>query len=294
MPPYLKLQNGALRCELKPALGGCIAGLWWGDEPVLQSTPAEKLQSVRQAACYPLLPYSNRMANGVLYWQGKSYALLKNWLPDPHSIHGVGWERAWSVLQATSQSATLTYQHADDAAWPFAFDAQQTFVLGAQGLDMTMRITNRATHDVPVGLGWHPFFVKRPGSQLHFDAQSRWEMGPDQLPTQRVPSCGLQTHTGELVVDHCFDGWSRQATLRDAVFTIEVRSDLRHLVVYTLPQRSDIAIEPVSHSNNAFNRSVDGEYDAASLGVKTLGPGQSFACTMAITIQPTLQETAPP
>lgn len=294
MSSPLTLQNGALRCELKPALGGCIAGLWWGDEPVLQSTPAAQLESVRQAACYPLLPYSNRMANAVLHWQGQTYPLLKNWQPDPHSIHGVGWVRAWSVLEATSQSATQTYQHAGDAAWPFAFDATQTFSLVDQRLAMTMSMTNRARQEVPVGLGWHPFFVKRPGAQLHFEARARWEMGPDQLPTQRLPSAGLQTEVGALVVDHCFDGWSGQAVLRDSMFTIKVHSDLPHLVVYTLPQRSDIAIEPVSHSNNAFNRYADGEYDAASLGVKTLGPGQSFACTMAITVQPTLQKTATP
>ncbi len=288
--PALKLLNHDLCCELQPALGGCIAGLWWRAVPVLQSTPAHALQSVRQAASYPLLPYSNRMSAGVLQWQGQAYPLAKNWVGAPHSIHGVGWERTWSVLAHTSHTATLGYQHGGDASWPFAFDATQTFQLGPQGLAMTMTITNRASHDAPAGLGWHPYFVKRPGAHIHFDAQARWEMGPDQLPTERLASTGLQTDVTDLLVDHCFDVWSGNALLRDDVLSVRVDSDLRHLVVYTLPQRGDIAIEPVSHSNNAFNRYAAGEWDAQTLGVKILGPGASLTCAMGITVYPTVQE----
>ncbi|RZJ08873.1 MAG: hypothetical protein EOO54_22510, partial [Haliea sp.] len=36
----ITLSAGGLRCEIKPALGGCIAGLWLGDTAVLRSTPA--------------------------------------------------------------------------------------------------------------------------------------------------------------------------------------------------------------------------------------------------------------
>jgi aldose 1-epimerase len=279
-----------LRCELKPELGGCVAGLWWGDVAVLQSTAADQLQSVRQAASYPLIPYSNRMANAVLQWQGQAYPLCKNWAPDPHAIHGVGWERPWGVLTQTPHSALLGYQHTPDASWPFAFDATQSFTLSSQGLAMTMSITNRADHPAPVGLGWHPFFVKRPGSRVSFKARGRWEMGPDQLPTHCLPSTGLQAEVATLSVDHCFDGWSGETELRDNLITVRITSALDHLVVYTLPQRADIAIEPVSHANNAFNRATHTPGDATTLGLITLMPGETFSSAMRISIEPTLQE----
>ncbi len=287
----MKLQYDTLVCELQPALGGCIAGLWWGDLAVLQSTPADQLLSVRQAASYPLLPYSNRMAQAVLHWQGQQHPLFKNWAPDPHAIHGVGWERAWSVLAQTPHSALLGYQHAPDASWPFAFDATQSFTLSPQGLAMTMSITNRADHAAPAGLGWHPFFVKRPGCHIAFTAQARWEMGPDQLPVQRLPSTGLHADVAVLVVDHCFDGWSGEAVLHDDQITARITSTLEHLVVYTLPQRGDIAIEPVSHANNAFNRAAQGLDDPRALGVITLQPGETFSCAMRIALEPRTQET---
>ena len=31
MNPPFSLAHGALRCDIVPALGGCIAGLWLGD-----------------------------------------------------------------------------------------------------------------------------------------------------------------------------------------------------------------------------------------------------------------------
>lgn len=290
----MKLQYDTLVCELLPALGGCIAGLWWGEVAVLQSTPAEQLQSVRQAASYPLVPYSNRMAHSELSWQGQQHSLSKNWLPSPHAIHGVGWERAWSVLAHTPHSALLGYQHTPDASWPFAFDATQSFTLSPQGLAMTMSMTNRADHAVPAGLGWHPFFVKRPGSQIAFAAQTRWEMGPDQLPTQRLACGGLVADVADLEVDHCFGGWSGEVVLRDDQITARITSTLEHLVVYTLPQRGDIAIEPVSHANNALNRAAQGLDDARALGLITLQPGQTFSCAMRIALESNLQETPTP
>ena len=97
----LTLRSATLVCHIKPELGGCIAGMWLGDIPVLRSTPAQDLHSVRQAASYPLVPFSNRVGQASLQWQGTSHPLVKNWAPDPHAIHGVGWERPWNVLEAT-------------------------------------------------------------------------------------------------------------------------------------------------------------------------------------------------
>ncbi len=290
----LTLRAGALRCELKPELGGCIAGLWLDDLPVLQSTPAAQLHSVRLAASYPLVPFSNRLAHAVLHWNGTAHPLVKNWPPDPHTIHGVGWERPWTVLQESESMALLGYRHRADNAWPFDFETSQAFRLDAQGLEMTMSITNQSDHAAPVGLGWHPFFVKRPGSHVHFATEGRWDMGPDLLPSHRAAHAGLDTDTTALAVDHCFDGWTGPATLRDAQMTVQISSTLQHLVVYTLPSRSDIAIEPVSHANNALNMlGQSPQTDALSspqakaLGIVVLQPGASFSCEMRIDIAAT-------
>ena len=57
----IEMRAGRLRCELHPGLGGAIAGLWWGDEPVLRSMPAAQVSSAGSAAAWPLVPFSNRI-----------------------------------------------------------------------------------------------------------------------------------------------------------------------------------------------------------------------------------------
>ena len=285
MQAPLTLRCADLQCDIKPELGGCIAGLWLGGIPVLRSTPPHDLHSVRQAASYPLVPFSNRVGQATLQWQGTDHPLVKNWAPDPHAIHGVGWERPWAVLDANDTFALLSYEHKADASWPFDFDSSQAFKLGAGALEMSLSITNQSTVAIPVGLGWHPFFIKRPDSQVQFDATGRWEMGPDKLPTHHAHSTGLDTTCATLDVDHCFDGWNGVVNLRDNVLNMHVLSSLSHLVVYSTPSSDSIAIEPVSHVNDAVNRMAQTGASADELGVCILQPGQTFSRAMRIEVE---------
>ena len=280
----IRLQSdGPLVCEIEPQLGACIAGLWLGDVPVLRSTRGP-LVSARQSGCYPLVPFSNRIDRATLQWQGTSHPLVCNNAPEPHAIHGVGWQRPWSVLDSDNSFALLAYEHPADADWPFAFDTSQTLRLRGNTLELTLALTNQSPAPAPVGLGWHPFFIKRPDSRISFQATGRWDMGPDKLPTVRRPNPGLDTDCAALDVDHCFDGWSGIVDLRDNVLRITVRSDLRRLVVFTHPSRDTIAVEPVSHVNNAINRVAAGA-DADALGLRTLQPGETLTAQMSIEVE---------
>jgi aldose 1-epimerase len=285
MTTFVTLRNHDLWCEIKPELGGCIAGLWLGDVPVLQSTRAADLHSVRQSGSYPLVPFSNRIGHAQLLWQGTDRPLIKNFDPEPHAIHGVGWERPWTVLEHSESFALLSYEHKADAAWPFDFDTSQAFKLSPGSLEMTISITNQSQQKAPVGLGWHPYFVKRAGSHLHFNATGRWEMGADQLPTHREANTGLDVDPNHLKVDHCFDGWSGAVTLQDDLLCTRISSSLNRLVVYTTAHNESIAIEPVSHVNNALHMLATSGATAAELGVVVLQPGETFSCDMRIDVE---------
>ena len=92
MSHAITLSGAGLRCEIKPEPGGCIAGLWLDGVPVLRSTPAAELATVRRAGSYPLVPFSNRVGHATLNWQGTSHPLVQNNAPEPHAIHGVSWQ----------------------------------------------------------------------------------------------------------------------------------------------------------------------------------------------------------
>jgi aldose 1-epimerase len=203
---------------------------------------------------------------------------------EPHAIHGVGWQRPWQLLDSDPGFALLSYEHRADSAWPFAFDSSQSFRLAPDSLALTLSVTNQSKEPAPAGLGWHPFFMKRGGARLFFRAAGRWEMGDDKLPTRRVPSTGIDAECATLDIDHCFDGWDGAAVLRDGAFEVRLTSNLSRLVVFTTPMRDVIAIEPVSHVNNAPALVAQGA-DASQLGLATLEPGGSLTAEMTITVR---------
>jgi aldose 1-epimerase len=280
----IELRAGALRCEIEPRLGGCISGLWLGSTPVLRSGPADQLQSARQSGSYPLVPFSNRIAHASLVWQGTQHPLVRNNGDEPHAIHGVGWQRPWQVLEEDAQSVLLAYEHRADAAWPFGFDASQTIRVRDGVLELTLALTNQSDKPAPAGLGWHPFFVKRSRSRISFEATGRWEMGPDKLPTVRKAARGLDADCAFLDVDHCYDGWDGVAHLRDEQMHVRIRSNLSRLVVFTNDTRDHIAIEPVSHVNNAVHLYAAGG-TANDLGLRILDAGQSMMAQMTLEVE---------
>ena len=93
----VSLALGKARVELAPEVGGAIAEFTFSGVDVLRRTPpaARAAGDVRAHACYPLVPYSNRIANARLAVTSGTVELARNFGDHPNSIHGVGWQRAW-------------------------------------------------------------------------------------------------------------------------------------------------------------------------------------------------------
>ena len=277
--PMFELHAGALRLALRPDLGGCIAGLWHGHTPVLRSVEPSALTAARPSACYPLLPYSNRLGYRKFRWKGADHTTQPNFGDNPHSVHGVGWQRPWDIVSSSVLEVVMNYRHPGDADWPFAFEAQQYFTLTPQSMKVQMVFTNTDPRAQPVGLGWHPYFPKRARSRLHIEVADRWETDATQLPTRKVQQPGIDSDVSHLDYDNCFDGWSGPARIRDEAFSLQLTSSLDRLVVFTPQDKAYFCIEPVSHVSNAIHMA-----EPATHGLRTLAPGESFEAWMKLEV----------
>jgi aldose 1-epimerase len=276
----IELKAGDLRLAVRADLGASIAGLWLGDLPVLRSTPPDDLATSRQSGCYPLVPYSNRLGYRRFRWAGQDYRTQANYDADnPHSLHGVGWQRAWSVVSSSADSAELLYQHGADDHWPFAFEARQRFVLTSGALEVHLALKNLGPAAQPVGLGWHPYFPKRTRSRLHIELSERWENDASGLPTRRVPQTGIDGDVAHLSFDNCFAGWPGAARIRDEKLSLRLTSSLPYLVVYTPETKPYYCVEPVSHVSNAIHMS-----DPAAHGLRTLEAGATLDAWMKLEV----------
>ena len=277
--PSFELHAGALRLALRPDLGGCIAGLWHRDTPILRSTEPSALSASRPSGCYPLVPYSNRLGYRRFRWKGADYTTQPNFDDNPHSVHGVGWLRAWEIESSSAQEVVLRLVHRGDADWPFAFEARQYFTLTPNSLGVQMVFTNTAEVAQPVGLGWHPYFPKRSRSRLHIELSHRWDSDATQLPVRKVAQPGIDSDVSHLAFDNCFEGWRGPARIRDEKFSLQLSSSLSYLVVFTPQQKDYFCVEPVSHVSNAIHMA-----DPAAHGLRTVPAGETTEAAMRLEV----------
>jgi aldose 1-epimerase len=289
MAPTIELAAGPARLVICPGVGGAVVRYRWHDLDILRPTPEEALKErrVRLMACYPLVPYSNRIGHARLIAPDGTHALQPNFPNEPHAIHGVGWQRAWQVTASGATRAALALAHAPDAHWPYAFQAAQTFTLQSDALDLSLALTNQDTRPMPAGLGFHPFFPIREGLHLQARWKGMWEMGEDKLPTRH--SAPPQTAdfselrpVADWKVDHVFTGWDRQALLDYGAWKVRLSaSETLPFVVCFAPRdgRNFVAIEPVSHVINAFALAASG---VADTGARVLAPGATLLASMRI------------
>ena len=281
----LTLTAGASSIVVAPEHGAGLTGWMLGRTPILRRALPQASASGDPHAmgCFPMVPYGNRVSRAGFQWRGTDYSLTRNFGDHPHAIHGVGWQRAWMLTEASARSVTLSMDHQPDETWPFAFHATITYGLSATALTVTMRLTNRHHAPAPAGIGLHPYFPRGRDPALCFQAVGAWANGPDSLPLRHDPPPPDWRHdeprpVGQSRLDNCFTGWSGTAEILagPASLRIEASEAFRHLQVFTPAWADFFCVEPVSHIPNALNL-PDLSPDQA---MQVLLPGDTLAGTV--------------
>jgi aldose 1-epimerase len=284
----LTLTSGASSIVVAPECGAGLVGWMIGRTPMLRrALPQATVGGDPHAlGCFPLLPYGNRLGGGRFRWLGVDYTLERNFGDNPHSIHGVGWQRGWAVEASNRQSVTLRLDHPTGPSWPFAFTAKVRYDLSDTALAITIQMTNRHATAVPAGIGLHPFFPKSNDPWLRFNATGAWDNGADALPIRHGSPRLEWLHDKprrmrESRLDNCFTGWDGRAELLagPASVRIEASPGFRHLQVFTPSWADFVCVEPVSHMPDAINR--PGALIEQAMDI--LGPDATLAGTIRFT-----------
>ena len=285
------LRAGHAEAGVAPHIGGSLTHFAWHDGATtidwLRCTgaadrsggPADRL------ACFPLVPFSNRIRDGRFAFHGRAVSLPLNQLPQPHAEHGHGWQAPWTVLARDDASVSLEYDHPGDA-WPFPYRARQDIVLSDAALAITLSVENRGSEAMPVGLGLHPYFPVTPSCTLTATVGAMWATDAEVMPTRLVSAdrrlsreSGMPLATTPL--DNAFTGWRRSAAIawpeRRARLVLDADAPLDFLVVYSPPGEGYCCVEPVSHCTDAFNLAGEGRSDT---GMQTLEPGARLRATV--------------
>jgi len=289
----ITLRADQARVGIAPSIGGSIAHYHWIDgahrhDWLRPAAPADLLAGTAgRLACFPLVPFSNRLRDGRFAFGGHAIALPLNQPPQPHALHGHGWQAAWSVVERDADRITLEYDHRA-GAWPFPYRARQEFLLTGDELRLSLSLENRGRETMPAGLGFHPYFPRTPGCRLSARVDAMWATDAEVMPTALVdadPRLGdpRGLPVADVMLDNAFTGWRRQAAItwpeRGARLLLDAGAPLGFLVVYSPAGADFFCAEPVSHCTDAFNLGAQGRADT---GMLTLEAGASVSAIVRL------------
>lgn len=258
------LANAQLRLDVVPALGGGITRFDWrgnGDAPtpIFRCCASARADTDPNAlACYPLVPYSNRIGGGHFRFAGREFDVPRNRANEALPIHGDGWLEAWRLVQSDAVSATLALDRSRGK--PHAYRATLTYTLDAATLAVTLGVENAGREPLPFGLGLHPFLPRDAGTELSAAASGLWLSGDDWLPVRHVPvppawQFGVAYPLPDALVNHAFTDWSGHAVVvwPTKRLSLTIASNADCYVLYTPRGEDFFCFEPVDHPINAVN-----------------------------------------
>jgi aldose 1-epimerase len=271
---FLVLGHETARLILDPQRGGVIREFNWGGRAVLRPTPAHAGDDPFDTACFPMVPFVNRVANGRFDFGGQAVQLRRNWSADPHPLHGQGWQAPWAVTAASSTSATMRFDGGANE-WPWDYRCEQRFELAEDGLSIELSVQNLSDTPMPAMLGLHPYFPDPARGRLRAQLPRVWLMDHAVLPVREAQTPKAWCFepaavVGAVPLDHCFSGWNGHATLDWPDRTVTVRAThCGYLHVYSPAARDFFCIEPQSAPPGALGR--------GAREMNVVAPGERFS-----------------
>jgi aldose 1-epimerase len=149
----------------------------------------------------------------------------------------------------------------------------------AEGARLSMRIANRSSSPMPVGLGFHPYFGAHE-AELHATTHWRHEAEIAIEPTAEPPA---HRHVRETEgYTRYLSGWNGRATLRYAdgrTLELKAGDTLNHVVVHCPAGAGYLCVEPVSHVSDGFNLAAQG---LPGTGIAVIEPGSEIRASLVM------------
>lgn len=257
-----------------------------------------------------LVPWPNRIVDGVYEFDGVEYRTALTEPTRHHALHGLG---AWLDYDAVDRGAdhvTLAATIEPQTGYPWRVRIETTFTLAADGLTQSVTAINESAEPAPFGTGPHPYLVAGTSSldewELHLPASEVLEVTDDRLSPVALAGVEVDSERfdfrtsrpiGAAEIDHAFTSLERAGSGEAAVRLIDPRGGTGVEIVWdaacpwvqvhtadqpggpgTPGHRAGLAVEPMTCAPDAFNA---GRYDYAA-GLIVIAPGESATASWRI------------
>lgn len=172
--------------------------------------------------------------------------------------HGFARNLPWYIVDSQSTDSasaiiTLSSNEQTRLEYPFDFEARYRYALRKNELRIEMSFTNTGNQPMPFGAGFHPYFAI-PQEQKNLVSIDTKATRAFDNTTKKQIDYSLDLTVGEVDL-HLLDHGSNQSALRwpGGVISLEGSAEFSHWVIWTLPQKDFVCLEPWTCPGNALN-----------------------------------------
>jgi len=309
-PGAVTLRNDRWEVDVLPGTGASLGagrirtsdGVW---RDLLRPTRRAGAGDPEKCASFPMVPWSNRIRDGVLPFAGRRWQLQRN-AADGTAIHGAVRYARWEVVEHTATAVTLAVDTAEQIGvnFPWQFGSTVRYAVDDDDLVVTTSVRNTDVEPFPAGFGHHPYLSRAllpvgapvreypltAGPLLHVPARAGYRLSsalPDG-PAGAVPARAdfraprvLGTSFVDDVLTELDPDVPVHVEYPDEGVAVDLTVDpvYRHLVLYAPRRRCYFAVEPATNVNDGFTLHEAG---VPGTGVFVLEPGEERSGTFRL------------
>ena len=303
MVSAVELKNDFWRVSLLPSQGAAIAsgeilhkGNWLN---LLRPTEVNDYQEIEATASFPLIPWSNRIANGKLRYKRETYQ-LRITADDGTTLHGPARDYPWQIVSQSETELELHFTSSDhpDFNFPWPISATIRYRLTENAFTTDISITNLAAETIPVGLGHHPYFLRgladnQDEALLTIYAEAAFPL-ENALPTGPASSLPelldfrAAKPLGDQFINDVLSKRSDELIAAEINYpktgvkvTVAAAPVFEQIVLYTPVEADHFALEPVSNTNNPFELLADA---IPGHGLTELAPNETVSGSFSLIV----------
>ncbi|MFV0428549.1 MAG: aldose 1-epimerase family protein [Arachnia sp.] len=268
-------------------VGASLRSLSAGGRELLWAFAADRAPVSSQGA--QLLPWPNRIRDGRYTFEGVEQQLPLTEPVRHNALHGLNHGLPWALVERAESSLKQRATIFPQKGWDGVITVEISHRLSDDGLVVDVVAANHGAQDAPYGYGTHPYFafdnIDEVEVTLPFDSEllvtqdrllpveisrvmpehdfrSPRRLGDTEFDTALCSPVATQWTVRMAGPDHAVEVWGDPST--------------PWVQVFTKPDRSAIAVEPMTCGPDAFN---EGPTRAGRI---VLAPGESAACRWGV------------
>ena len=213
-----------------------------------------------------LFPFPNRLKDGTYQYTGKKYMFPINEVEHHNSIHGFIRDKSFvqKSMRVLRDAVKLDFSHTfhGEPYYPFPFNFEVSYRIQEESFQISFSIKNTGNTKLPMGLGWHPYFVLNGNESIELPPLKEYIMDEKYIPNGTVRNLVSENfvpdntfYNATFAISEGKKSYYRIIS-QNQVVEIKTTENFGFLQLYVPPNKKAIAIEPMTCCINSFNNKI--------------------------------------